>query len=100
MELQLWYHKREENNTPEHTMAYYNLYLLASTYGSGNYDGGTYNNATASSGGSLSDTGIAVISIVTIAAVILLAAMAVRIWKRPSKRVAETVESDDDTTTR
>lgn len=64
----------------------YHLFYLASTYGSGNYDTGTYNGATtATSGGGLTDTGIALAAIVTIACVILLIALVVRIWKRPKR---------------
>ncbi|HSX06214.1 MAG TPA: hypothetical protein VLG92_00650 [Candidatus Saccharimonadia bacterium] len=67
---------------------FYNL-VFASVYGSGAYSSSTYNgtNGGAAAGsGSLSNTGIAVAIIVTIAAVLLLIAMAVRIWKRPSKK--------------
>lgn len=83
--------------------SYYHV-LLASTYGSGSYDSSTYDGsgtttmttgdsgstgATGSNGGSLSNTGIAVVGIVSLAAAILLAAMIVRVWKRPSKRAAQ-----------
>jgi len=38
---------------------------------------------------------VAIAGVVTLAAVILLVAMVVRIWKRPAKKLAtETVESD------
>jgi hypothetical protein len=82
-------------------MKYYTLNLLASTYGSGNYNNTTYNGSstTTASGsgtnGTLSNTGIAVMSIVTVAALILLVALVVRIWKRPSRKVVP-VESDDE----
>jgi hypothetical protein len=73
--------------------SYYHV-ILASTYGSGSYDSSTYNggagtttNTAAGSSGSLSNTGIAIVGIVSLAAAILLVAMVVRIWKRPSKRV-------------
>jgi hypothetical protein len=81
-------------------MLYHTLLTLASTYGSGNYSDSSYNGAAASAstgGGSLSDTGIAIASIVTAAAVILLAAIVIRIWRRP-KKVAEPVEIDDSNT--
>lgn len=66
---------------------YYNFVLLASTYGSGAYDTGNYNGTgtSAANSGSLSNTGIAVAAIVTVAAVLLLTAMVVRIWKRKPK---------------
>ena len=78
--------------------SYYRI-TFASTYGSGAYDSSNYNGSgtTASSGttgvsgsggGTLSTTGIAVLGVVSLAAVILLVAMAVRIWKRPSSRAA------------
>ena len=87
---------------------FYNLNLVASTYGSGTYNGSTYNGtattgstsggtAGRSGGGSLSNTGVAIAGIVTLAALILLVAMAVRIWRRPAKKLAtETVESDEN----
>ena len=81
------------------TATYYNLNLLASTYGSGTYDGATYNGQTTSTSGSgsagsgpLTDTGIAIASITTVAAAILLTALVVRIWKRPGKRASQSVE--------
>lgn len=67
--------------------------LLASTYGSSQYNTDVYNGSTrtgtgsgGSNGDSLTNTGIAIASVVTLAAVILLVAMVVRIWKRPSKK--------------
>jgi hypothetical protein len=71
-------------------MIYHTLSLLASTYGSGSYDNSTYNGAdaaTSGNGGSLSDTGIAITVIITMAALILLTALVVRIWRRPKKAV-------------
>jgi hypothetical protein len=70
------------------TTAFY--MVLASTYGSGGYSISTYN-GQAASGNSLTDTGIAIASIVTLAAVILLVTIVVRIWKRPGKQIAESV---------
>jgi len=58
------------------------LSILASAYGAGAYNTSTYNN----SGSTLTNTGIYVIGIVTFAAVLLLIAMVVRIWKRPNKK--------------
>jgi hypothetical protein len=76
--------------------------IFASTYGSGAYNTSNYNGTDAVSGtttttttsGSLSNTGVAIGLIVGLAAAILLAAMVVRIWKRPSRK-AIPVESDD-----
>jgi predicted MFS family arabinose efflux permease len=48
--------------------------VLASTYGSGAYDTANYD------------------GIVTLAAVIILVAMIVRIWRRPNKKQADTDE--------
>lgn len=68
---------------------------FASTYGSGAYDSSTYNGSTQSgstassaAGGTLTDTGIALASIVTLACLVLLVAVAVRIWKRPARQLA------------
>jgi len=75
--------------------AFYSL-ILASTYGSGAYSTSTYNGT--SGGGSsnaLSNTGIAVAVFVTIAAVLLLTAMVVRIIKRPSKS-SQSATVDED----
>jgi len=73
-------------------------YTFASTYGSGQYDRNNYNGTNATStgstgngtgtnanGGGLSDTGIMIALVVGIAAAVLLAAMVVRIWKRPGR---------------
>jgi ABC-type branched-subunit amino acid transport system permease subunit len=64
------------------TFSHY-AFVLASAYGSGAYGAQNYNGT---GGGSLTDTGIAVGAIVGGAALILLATMAVRIWKRPAKK--------------
>jgi len=64
---------------------FYNL-VLASTYGSHAYNTLNYNGSNQTSGsGGLTNTGIAVATIVTVSALILLTALLVRIWKRPSK---------------
>lgn len=76
--------------------------LVATTYGAGTYDTNNYNGTStttttgAGNGGTLSNTGVAIAGIVTVAAVLLLAAVAIRLWRRPSKKVqAVPVESDD-----
>jgi hypothetical protein len=87
---------------------YSNLNLLASTYGTGDYDGSTYNGQTTTTGsgangGGLTNTGVMIAGVVTLAALILLVAVVVRIWRRPAKQTAEviTVESDpSDSATR
>jgi hypothetical protein len=75
-------------------VTYHFLNLIASTYGSGSYNSSTYNGQSTGSG-SLTDTGIAITSIVTAAVVILLLAIVVRIWKRPAKAVLEPVRTDE-----
>lgn len=70
----------------------YSIYLAA-TYSGGAYGSSTYDGTTAASTGAsiasntsdLTNTGIAVASITTIAVAILLIALAVRIWKHPGK---------------
>jgi len=67
----------------------YHALLLASTYGSGPYNSYNYDGTNApgaASGGGLTNTGIAIGLIVGVAALILLIAMAVRIWKRPARK--------------
>lgn len=85
-------------------MTFYLLNYLASTYGTSSYNVATYGTSSGASSGSstgpsaspLTNTGVAIAGIVTLAALILLAAMAVRIWKRPAKQATVPVESDDD----
>lgn len=101
----LWYHKRKEINIRDSVVNnFYRLNVLASTYGSSSYSSSSYNGqATTGSGtgtgasghGNLSNTGVAIVSIITLAAVILLTAMVVRIWRRPAK-VTEPVEAVRD----
>ncbi len=76
--------------------------IFAQAYGQGTYDNSTYGQATSSGTGSgssasngLTNTGIAIASIVTIAAVLLLIALVVRIWRRSGEQVApEVIEAD------
>jgi hypothetical protein len=76
------------------------LSLFASAYGSGSYSENNYNGtdaaAAAATTGSLSDTGILIGLIVGISATILLVAMIVRIWKRPSRAQAFIEKSPED----
>jgi len=75
-------------------------YTLASTYGSGSYDSSNYNGTTTTSsnnsttsssthGSVLTDTGIVLAAVVTVACLIVLAALVVRIWKRPTTKAKE-----------
>lgn len=72
--------------------AYYNL-LLASAYGSGAYSSNNYNGTDAGSG-VLGNTGLVITIVVTLAAVLLLTAMAIRIWRRPGKNDQSAATAD------
>lgn len=83
-------------------------YYLASTYGSGNYNTDSYSStsSTGSNGGSsaggtssvLTDTGIALAAVVTLACLIALVALAVRVWKRPAAvPVQQSVDAEEPT---
>ncbi len=77
------------------------LYQLAPTNFAAPYGECTYNNsqydstgvcgaatgAGGTSGGGLADTGTMVVAFVGLAALIVLAAMIVRVWRRPAKQV-------------
>ena len=79
-------------------MEYYRNFAQA--YGEGSYGQSAYQSTTSSGttanggGGSLSNTGIAVAGIVTLAAIILLAALVVRIWRRPGRQTAAETAQD------
>lgn len=104
-------------------MKYYSLYF-GQTYGSGNYGEGTYacaagqeahdgvctaatsgssnsgGNSSSGSGGSLTNTGIAVVAIVTLACLILFVSVIVRVWRRkpalqPVEIPSEEAQSED-----
>jgi hypothetical protein len=65
--------------------------LFASVYGSGAYDSSTYNGAqssTSSSSSVLTNTGFDIALIVTVACVLALLAIIVRVWKRPKRSVS------------
>ena len=77
------------------------LYTLPGAYFADTYGSGTYNNSIysatgtnsttsgTSAGGStspLENTGVYIVGFITIAAVILLVALVVRVWRRPSKQ--------------
>jgi hypothetical protein len=71
--------------------------LFASVYGSGTYNSDTYNGTSAAgngSGGGLTNTGIMIGLVIGISALILLIAMFVRIWKRPSRNQQPETKED------
>jgi hypothetical protein len=97
-------------------MKYYSLYF-GQAYGEGNYGEGTYSCTTqqindgsctsASAGGStgsgngsgLTNTGIAVAAIVTLACLIIFVSLIVRIWRRKPIVQPVTIEEDDEIST-
>jgi hypothetical protein len=88
---------------------YYTIHF-AQAYGEGSYSACTYNDSTScstssgsgsgssGSGGVLANTGIMVAGFVTIACLIVFAALVVRVWRRPSKKptAPEVVADDQD----
>ena len=68
---------------------------LANVYGAGSYNTSQYSatgsSTTTSTGGgsSLVNTGVFVAGFITLAAVVLLVALVVRIWRRPAKHDAK-----------
>jgi len=87
---------------------YYSPYFAqGQAYGEGAYNEGLYScteeqvqqgvceaaGGTSDSGGNLSNTGVAVLGIVTIACLIIFAALVIRIWRR--KPALQEAESDD-----
>jgi hypothetical protein len=68
----------------------YNDTTSCTTSGGGSTGGN--NNAGTGSGGQLTDTGFAIVAIVTLAAVLMLIAIIVRVWRRSAQKpAAETV---------
>lgn len=65
----------------------YNDTTACSTSGGGSTGGGDAGTGT-TSGGQLTDTGFAIIAIVTLAAVLMLVAIVVRVWRRSTKKLA------------
>lgn len=68
-----------------------NISRMAQTYDCSAYGVGLYDTEACQTTGSnppseLVNTGVAVIGIVTVACVILLVAIVVRVWKRPTKK--------------
>ena len=74
--------------------------FFAQAYGTGTFGSCDYNSTTctpsnSTSGSSLANTGLAVAGIVTVACVVLLVAVAVRVWKRPKKAEQEQEAADE-----
>jgi hypothetical protein len=79
----------------------YTYTRFAQAYGDGAYNSCTYNcvegQGTANTGsGSLVNTGVAVGGVVTLACLILLAAVLVRVWRKPAKPAAQEAVTEDD----
>lgn len=67
----------------------YNDTTACTTSGGGNTGGGdTGAGAGGASGGQLTDTGFAIVAIVTLAAILMLVAIVVRVWRRSAKTLA------------
>jgi hypothetical protein len=66
----------------------YNDTTACPTSGGGNTGGGNAGAGGAAPGGQLTDTGFAIVAIVTLAAVLVLVAIVVRVWRRPAKKLA------------
>lgn len=76
----------------------YNDTNACTTSGGGNTGGGSTGGGVVS-GGQLTDTGFAIVAIVTLAAVLMLTAIIVRVWRRSSKKFApEQVSAQQDNT--
>lgn len=72
----------------------YNDTTSCTTSGGGSTGGG--NNGTGAGGGQLTDAGFTIIAIVTLAAILMLVAIFVRVWRRSAKKpAAEAVVSND-----
>lgn len=79
---------------------------LAQAYSSGAYNTSTYSNGVTntstgtgstgnsgtSGGGVLANTGVAIAGFVTLACLVLLVAIVVRVWHRPTKKAEDTPE--------
>jgi hypothetical protein len=84
-------------------MAIYTYTRFGQAYGDGSYNTCTYNgvpscgSSTGASNGSLVNTGVAVAGIVTLACLIALIAVVVRIWRKPSKPALQEEPVEDET---
>lgn len=90
--------------TYEYTYTYLAQAYGNGDYGNNNYGGSTTSNTSAGAGGTtgsgnsgspLANTGLAIAVIVTLACLILFAAVLVRWWRRP-RTVPATISSDVD----
>jgi hypothetical protein len=78
---------------------YTTQFTFGDVYGAGTYDNGTYSSAasttttgtgitgTSTNTGTLADTGTAVIVFITLACVIIFAALVIRMWRKPTKKL-------------
>jgi hypothetical protein len=81
-------------------MGRYTYIRFAQAYGNGSYNSCTYNcvngqSTGTPSGGSLVNTGVAVAGVVTLACLILLVAVLVRVWRKPAKTVVQEATAED-----
>jgi hypothetical protein len=84
----------------------YTYIRFGQAYGDGNYAACTYNDSANCSSqsagntgnGSLLNTGVAISGIVTLACLIVLIAIVVRIWRRPAKPAQQEVSVVEDET--
>jgi hypothetical protein len=70
-------------------------FSAVTNYGDNEYNTSTYGETaeatdTVSNGGALANTGIAILGITTLACLIVLVAVIVRVWRRPHKPKADT----------
>src|SRR5690242_16291591 len=72
---------------------------FAQAYGEGAYNSCTYNcaNGQASSSRELVNTGVAVAGVVTLACLIALVAVLVRVWRRPNRSALQEEQEEDGT---
>jgi hypothetical protein len=77
------------------------LAQVADVYGSGTFGGCDYNSSTCTNGaggtGGLANTGVILIGIATLACLIILVAIVVRVWRRPAKPAVQEAVANEDT---
>ncbi|HSW65989.1 MAG TPA: hypothetical protein VLI54_02520 [Bacillota bacterium] len=75
------------------------LTQVADAYGAGTFGSCDYNSSTCASSagntGGLANTGVMVIGVATLACLIILMAILVRVWRRPAKPATEEVAAVD-----
>ncbi|MET0779427.1 MAG: hypothetical protein ABWY71_01195 [Candidatus Saccharimonadales bacterium] len=87
-------------------MAVYIYTQFGQAYGDGNYSACVYNDSTnctaqstgTSGNGSLLNTGVAISGVVTLACLLVLIAIVVRIWRRPAKPIQQEAPVVEDET--